>query len=92
MSSISEMDEAAWQFTRQGLHDELISVAFSAAGGVGMAASKDNDQFGEAETIRRREATLKRMLSTPHRPQTPIGKKKKILSKRKPKDAAPRGD
>lgn len=57
-----------------------------------MAASKDNDQFGEAETIRRREATLKRMLSTPHRPQTPIGKKKKILSKRKPKDAAPRGD
>lgn len=30
---------------------------------------KDGDTYSEAETIARREAALKRMLATPHKPQ-----------------------
>jgi hypothetical protein len=32
--------------------------------------------FTEAETEARREAALKRMLATPHKPQQPIGKRR----------------
>jgi hypothetical protein len=44
--------------------------------------SKDTDQYSELETIVRRDAALKRLLSTPHKPQKPIGKKRKKRVKR----------
>jgi hypothetical protein len=36
---------------------------------------RDNksDQYSERETEQRREAALKRMLSTPHKPHKPLG-------------------
>jgi hypothetical protein len=37
-----------------------------------------NDKYGEHETIEQREAALKRMLSTPHKPQ----KRRALLSVR----------
>jgi hypothetical protein len=37
---------------------------------------RDPEQFTEAETVARREAALKRMLSTPHQPHKPLGRKK----------------
>jgi hypothetical protein len=36
-----------------------------------------DEHYSPKETERRREAALKRMLSTPHQPHKPIGKKKK---------------
>jgi hypothetical protein len=47
-----------------------------------MATSKDNDHYSEAETERRRETALKRMLSTPHKPHKPLGEKKKSTPKK----------
>ena len=41
------------------------------------------NQYSEAETVRRREATLKRMLSTPHKPHEPLKAAKKKSNKRK---------
>jgi hypothetical protein len=41
-----------------------------------MATSKETDEYYDrAETERRRETALKRMLATPHKPHKPIGKK-----------------
>jgi hypothetical protein len=36
-----------------------------------------DDQYSEGEAAQRREAAIKRLLSTPHKPHKPIGKKAK---------------
>jgi hypothetical protein len=38
---------------------------------------KERDPYSERAVFERREAALKRMLSTPHKPHKPIEKKKK---------------
>jgi len=43
----------------------------------------DDDTYSEAETVARREAALKTMLATPHKPHEPIGKKRAESSQRK---------
>lgn len=40
-----------------------------------MPLSSDNESYSEEETVARREAALKRMLATPHKPHKPIDKK-----------------
>jgi hypothetical protein len=55
-----------------------------------MARKQSDDSFSEQETIARREAALKRLLTTPHKPHQPIGKKPKADAKgasSKPKNA-----
>ena len=41
------------------------------------------DTYSEAETAARREAALKNMLATPHKPHEPIGKRKRVESQSK---------
>ena len=48
---------------------------------------KDLDCLSEAETERRREAALKRMLNTPHKPHIESGKPRKGQKKLSPKKA-----
>lgn len=38
-------------------------------------SSPNDDTYSEEETVKRREAALKRMLATPHKPHKPSGKK-----------------
>jgi len=42
-----------------------------------MGKQTDEDQYSEKETVRRADAALKRMLSTPHKPHKPLGKKER---------------
>jgi hypothetical protein len=41
-----------------------------------MPDRKSSDTYSEEETLARREAALKRMFTTPHKPHEPIGKRK----------------
>jgi hypothetical protein len=47
-------------------------------------AKESAEFYSEAETKRRADATLKRLLATPHKPQKPLGKRKR-KAKRKAK-------
>jgi hypothetical protein len=40
-------------------------------------SKQSEERYSEAETVRRAETALKRMLSTPHKPHVPLGKGKK---------------
>jgi hypothetical protein len=50
-----------------------------------MGAKPSDEPYSEKETIQRREAALKRMLSTPHKPhsESKLGKKSKAKSRKK---------
>jgi hypothetical protein len=48
-----------------------------------MSGKPSDDSYSEQETVRRREAALKRMLSTPHKPHKTIGKNRKTKRKKK---------
>lgn len=49
-----------------------------------MADTPDDDEaYSEEETEARREAALKRLLATPHKPHEPIGNKRRKSSQSK---------
>jgi hypothetical protein len=48
-----------------------------------MTGTNQNETYSEADTERRREAALKRMLATPHKPHEPKGKRRKESSQGK---------
>jgi hypothetical protein len=50
----------------------------------------NDEQYSEKDTLRRREATLKRMLSMPHKPHKPIGKKPKSPERKTRVSAKPK--
>jgi len=49
-----------------------------------MNEDKRTDQYSDRETVQRREAALKRMLSTPHKPHKPIGRRRPSLKDKRP--------
>jgi hypothetical protein len=42
----------------------------------------NDETYSEEETERRREAALKVMLATPHKPHKPIGERKRVKKRR----------
>lgn len=48
-----------------------------------MTDDAKTDTYSEAETIARREAALRNMLATPHKPHKPIGRKTSRKSDRR---------
>lgn len=52
-----------------------------------MARKQSEDSFSERETIARREAALRRMLATPHKPHRTLKTKPKRGASAKPKSA-----
>jgi hypothetical protein len=51
-------------------------------------AKKSDEVFTPETTVARREAALKRMLSTPHKPHKPISKRKKVRDESASADCA----
>jgi hypothetical protein len=51
-----------------------------------MSDNPADDQFSEAETVRRRDATIKRMLATPPKPHSEMK-----IGKRQAKSMTPKG-
>jgi hypothetical protein len=52
-----------------------------------MVKKTTDAELSEAETVERREAALKRMLATPHKPHKPIGGTKRKVSSQPRKKA-----
>jgi hypothetical protein len=57
----------------------------------GPAPSGDDEHYSEEETVARREAALKRMLSTPHKPHKPPSPTSGKPRGRPPKPKAAKG-